>query len=68
MVSPKKNSTPDMATPFQKGFQNMKSMRNEGFVSHISHPNSWNLQQRDKLPKHLALKANRSNIQEKLDL
>ena len=31
---------------------------------HISHPNPWDLHQRDEHSKHLALKTNRAWIQE----
>ena len=39
------------------------SLRIKGFVPHTGHPNPWDLHQRDKVPKHLALENNGAYIQ-----
>ena len=42
----------------------LRSMGGAVCATHIRHPNSWNLHQRDEPPKHLALKTNGAYIQE----
>lgn len=40
------------------------SRRNKNFVSHIRHPNPWELQQRNEPPKQLLLNTNVASFQE----
>lgn len=39
------------------------SLRIKGSVPHVGHPNPWDLRQRDKAPKYLALETNGAYIQ-----